>query len=168
MVKIPTNPEKKLYYNNEFYAKIHAKQELFRSQKHQLSKAERQKRDDALVAEWLSKNEVNKLNKHGFNINSETASKEQATAFYKTPEWKALSAELKRSAGPTCVMCDRDFEKYQLVKNADHIKPLMYAWELRLDPKNIQIICNECNKAKGNFNLESLESIKAIQARQYT
>ena len=148
-----------------FYRKIHDRQSLFDNHKNELPKAERQKRDDALIAEWLSKNEVHKLDKYGFSINSRTVSKRQANAFYKTKEWRTLSAELRKSAGPACAMCGRDFKKYGLSKNADHIKPLMYFWDLRLDPENIQIICYECNKAKSSFNLESLDSIKAIQGK---
>lgn len=165
MVKIPTNPDKLGHANMAFHQKIWARQRLFDNQKTELPKAQRQKRDDDLIAEWLSKNEVCKLDKHGFKLNSETVSKRQANAFYKTAEWKTLRAELKKSAGPICVMCSRDFKKYGLTKNADHIKPLMYAWGLRLDPENIQIICSECNKAKGSYNLESLESMKAIQSK---
>jgi 5-methylcytosine-specific restriction endonuclease McrA len=165
MVNIPTNPEIKGHYNRAFYEKVYARQRKFEDQKNELSKAEKQKRDDALIAEWLSKNEVCKLDKHGFNLNSKTVSKRQANAFYKTVEWKTLSAELRKTAGPVCIMCNRDFKKYGLAKNADHINPLMYFWDLRLDPENIQIICGECNKAKGSYNLESLESIKAIQSK---
>jgi len=162
MVKIPKNPESLGYYNTEFYKKIYDRQEAFERLKQEKSKAERQKIDDQLIADWLSKNEVTKLDKNGFKLNSETVSKRQALAFYKTAEWKALSAQLRKDSGPTCVMCDRDFKKYGLTKNADHIKPLMYAWSARLDPENIQIICSECNKAKRNYNPQSIESMKAI------
>lgn len=163
MVKIPTNPDSPGHFNKTFYKKLYAKQVIFERRMQELPKAERQKIDDELIAEWLNKNEVRKFDSNGFILDSQTVSKRQAKQFYQTVEWKTLSAQLRKSAGPTCVMCDRNFKKYGLTKNADHIKPLMYFWDLRLDPENIQIICGECNKAKGNYNLDSLESLKAIQ-----
>jgi hypothetical protein len=162
MVKIPKNPESLGYSNTTFYKKIYDRQDAFERIKQGKSKAERQRIDDQLISDWLSKNEVTKLDKNGFKLNSETVSKRQASAFYRTTEWKTLSAQLRKDSGPKCLMCDRDFKKYGLSKNADHIKPLMYAWDARLDPENIQIICGECNKAKRNYNLQSIESMKAI------
>lgn len=34
----------------------------------------------------------------------------------------------------------------------DHIKPISKHWHLRLDPDNLQVLCNDCNKGKGAWD----------------
>lgn len=34
----------------------------------------------------------------------------------------------------------------------DHIKPVRKYWHLRLDPDNLQVLCADCNRAKGNWD----------------
>jgi 5-methylcytosine-specific restriction endonuclease McrA len=34
--------------------------------------------------------------------------------------------------------------------HVDHIEPLSKNWDRRLDPTNVQIMCDDCNLGKGN------------------
>lgn len=64
-------------------------------------------------------------------------------AFERSPEWVALSAEARRLQ-PWCSKC-KATEQLQ----GDHIKPKSRFPALALDPKNIQVLCWPCNRAKG-------------------
>jgi len=69
--------------------------------------------------------------------------------FYHSYEWAdARYNALKRSNG-CCELCGRG-KIDGVVLNVDHIKPLRRYWELRTDPKNLQVLCAMCNKGKGN------------------
>jgi 5-methylcytosine-specific restriction endonuclease McrA len=35
----------------------------------------------------------------------------------------------------------------------DHIIPISRRWDLRLDPTNLQVLCDECNMGKGNWDV---------------
>ena len=46
---------------------------------------------------------------------------------------------------------------------ADHINPVRFFWDQRLDENNLQILCRRCNEAKlnkvGPYALEALENV---------
>lgn len=69
--------------------------------------------------------------------------------FYDSYDWaNARYAAIRRSRG-VCEACGMG--KADGVKlNVDHIKPLKLHWELRADPNNLQVLCELCNKGKGN------------------
>ena len=48
----------------------------------------------------------------------------------------------------------------------DHIKPIRRYWNLRLDPDNIQILCEECNHGKGSWDETDFRS-KPAQAKNF-
>lgn len=74
-----------------------------------------------------------------------------AMEFYKSPEWKACRKEFLEGKTLECACCKEDLSSANRSKlNVDHIKPLRYYWDLRLDHQNLQILCNVCNKIKGN------------------
>ena len=64
------------------------------------------------------------------------------SAFERSPEWRALSAEARRLQ-PWCTKC---LAVDQL--QADHIKPKSRFPHLALDPANIQVLCWPCNRTK--------------------
>lgn len=46
---------------------------------------------------------------------------------------------------------DLDLEGNPVRIVVDHIKPISKHWHLRLDPDNLQVLCNDCNKGKGRM-----------------
>ncbi len=74
---------------------------------------------------------------------------EGVKSFYKSADWKRARYDaLKRSDG-RCSLCGVSAQDGAKL-NVDHIKPLKYHWELRLDPNNLQVLCGSCNQGKGN------------------
>lgn len=78
-------------------------------------------------------------------------------AFYKSWEWRTLRMEVIKEHGRACQCCGaapgmRDAAGDPVRICVDHIKPLSKFWELRLDRSNLQILCDECNQGKGNWD----------------
>jgi hypothetical protein len=72
--------------------------------------------------------------------------------FYQSKAWRDLRDSIKRNLTKMCPVCGSE---ENLV--VDHIKPLRFFWEERLNPDNLQILCGDCNKEKGstvNWTLE--------------
>lgn len=74
--------------------------------------------------------------------------------FYASWEWKRLRYDTIAAYGPVCMCCgakrgDKAIDGRSVVIVVDHIKPISKRWDLRLDPFNTQILCQECNKGKG-------------------
>lgn len=69
--------------------------------------------------------------------------------FYDSWEWKRLSYDVKKRDGRKCKCCGRTPEDGARIIT-DHIKPLRFYWDLRLDPKNLQVLCDDCNRGKGS------------------
>lgn len=75
----------------------------------------------------------------------------EAMEFYASSEWKTCRKEFLEGKTFECACCKEDLSSDNRSKmNVDHIKPLRYYWDLRIDHENLQILCNECNKLKGN------------------
>jgi 5-methylcytosine-specific restriction endonuclease McrA len=101
--------------------------------------AARQRKDAALLARVSAPN---------------TASKE---AFYKSWEWRTLRMEVLKEHGRACQCCGaapgmKAASGDPVRICVDHIKPLSKFWEMRLDRSNLQILCDECNQGKGNWD----------------
>jgi len=68
-------------------------------------------------------------------------------AFYSTPEWKKLRQSIvKEHQSANTYHCSVCSSTDKLV--VDHIKPTKHYWELRLEPSNLQILCEDCNLYK--------------------
>lgn len=75
----------------------------------------------------------------------------QIDAFYDSWDWKRLSYRAKLKVGRKCQCCGVGPNEGAVI-NTDHIKPIRRFWELRLDPNNLQILCNDCNRGKGSWD----------------
>jgi 5-methylcytosine-specific restriction endonuclease McrA len=53
--------------------------------------------------------------------------------------------------GPKCMCCGTT-PKHGAVMNVDHIKSRKFYPELALELSNLQILCNDCNHGKGNWD----------------
>lgn len=71
--------------------------------------------------------------------------------FYASPEWRnSLARNLAIGHYNFCLCCGAGHRQAKLV--ADHIKPVSKYWDLRLDPNNIQVLCEQCNQGKGAWD----------------
>ena len=75
-------------------------------------------------------------------------SDDQLKSFYRSWEWKRARYQCLKSSGGKCECCGRG-KAENAVLSVDHIKPLRFFWELRLDQSNLQVLCNSCNMGKG-------------------
>lgn len=71
--------------------------------------------------------------------------------FYDSWEWTTLRMQILKRFGRTCMCCGAK-PGNGVIMHVDHIKPLSKYWELRLDPDNLQVLCNTCNKGKGAWD----------------
>lgn len=69
--------------------------------------------------------------------------------FYKSFAWRRVRYSVLEKRGAICECCGAS-RKTGAVIHVDHIKPLRLHWDLRLDPTNLQILCEECNHGKGS------------------
>ena len=73
--------------------------------------------------------------------------------FFQSKEWKEVLRVVFKRDGAICVDCNRTrFDGVQL--HGDHVKPRSKYPELALDPDNVVIRCEICNKAKGAREIE--------------
>ena len=119
---------------------------------------------------------------------------DETQEFYETPAWKnARDKYMSQQPKPfQCHKCGRspdpnykkapikmgrsEREKQQLEREwnqnrivVDHILPVKYFWNLKLEPDNFQLLCGCCNKEKLNtINWDDLkeQKIKAKQRRE--
>jgi hypothetical protein len=68
--------------------------------------------------------------------------------FYHSPIWKSTRQQVLDSNQHICKICGVSLMIMDV--NVDHILPLKYYWDQRLDLDNLQISCKDCNKIKGN------------------
>lgn len=73
-----------------------------------------------------------------------------ARKFYEGYEWRKVRYEVLKRDGARCAACGAN--PSEVIIHVDHIRPLRYNWELRLDPDNLQCLCAVCNHGKGNWD----------------
>jgi len=69
--------------------------------------------------------------------------------FYESYQWRAIRYDALKKNNGCCELCGRS-KHDGIILHVDHIKSLRLFWHLRLDPNNLQVLCNECNHGKGN------------------
>lgn len=68
--------------------------------------------------------------------------------FYQSYDWRQIRyIAIKKSKG-RCMACNRA----DLPLHVDHIQSLRKHWSRRLDITNLQVLCEECNHGKGNWD----------------
>lgn len=75
----------------------------------------------------------------------------KSSEFLKTYEWRRVRKYVLTKYEGRCMCCGRTASD-DIVLNVDHIKPRKTHPELALEASNLQILCNECNHGKGNWN----------------
>lgn len=72
-------------------------------------------------------------------------------AFLKTFEWRKLRMQILKKFGPVCQCCGAGKNDGVRI-HVDHIKPRRKFPDLALDEDNLQILCEDCNHGKGNWD----------------
>ena len=72
-------------------------------------------------------------------------------AFYKTRAWKQLSYDIKIRMGLQCQCCGATKDDGVRIIT-DHIRPVKFYWHLRLEPTNLQVLCEDCNHGKASWD----------------
>lgn len=70
---------------------------------------------------------------------------------YSSHSWRALryatlGRNRERYGALTCEVCKSTEGPF----HCDHIEPISLNWHRRLDPTNVQVMCDDCNLGKGN------------------
>jgi hypothetical protein len=81
-----------------------------------------------------------------------TAPAAGSDAFLDTYEWRRARMAAIKLYGSKCQCCGAT-PKDGARMNVDHIKPRKLFPSLALDINNLQILCNECNHGKGNWDM---------------
>jgi 5-methylcytosine-specific restriction endonuclease McrA len=85
------------------------------------------------------------------NIMQKVSDKE-IKKFYSSNEWKTLREEKYKEFFHFCRVCGSE---ENLV--VDHVKPVRYHWDERLNEDNLQILCSDCNLEKSSIVNWTLE-----------
>jgi 5-methylcytosine-specific restriction endonuclease McrA len=83
-----------------------------------------------------------------------TATKDE---FYRSWDWRTIRMATLIKHGQRCQCCGATPDATDMTGKpvrlcVDHIKPISKFWHLRLEPSNLQILCDECNQGKGNWD----------------
>ena len=70
--------------------------------------------------------------------------------FYQSHAWRTIRVDIIEEQEGKCQMCGRSFKEHGIAITVDHIIPLSIDWSRRLDKTNLQLLCEDCNKGKGN------------------
>lgn len=77
----------------------------------------------------------------------------QGHKFYASIEWKRIRYAVLKEHGTICQCCGQGRNTDKGIQiHVDHIKSLRKFPELRLDKKNLQVLCSDCNSGKGNID----------------
>jgi hypothetical protein len=85
-------------------------------------------------------------------VPKQTITESQIKSFYHSNEWKQARIKVLKELTPMCPVCGAE---HNLV--VDHIKPVRFFWNLRLDHDNLQILCEECNLEKASMPYWTIE-----------
>jgi len=77
--------------------------------------------------------------------------------FLKSFEWKEVRGKALDRHGSFCMRCgrcrmDKDDAGEPVKITVDHVKPRRHFPELALDVGNLQVLCGDCNIAKGSWD----------------
>jgi len=72
-------------------------------------------------------------------------------SFYNSWQWKRLRYAFLKDRERKCQCCGAGPETRAKIV-VDHIKSIRHFWSLRLDPKNLQVFCDDCNRGKGSHD----------------
>jgi len=128
--------------------------------RHQLRKANQQKKQD-----WEKKQQIKKSvpvtvirgeKVRTFQIQAPKPKKQSidpnSDAFLLSYEWRRVRMEVLKRDGARCACCGATPQD-GLRTHVDHIKPRRIYPQLALDLTNLQVLCEQCNHGKGNWDM---------------
>lgn len=71
--------------------------------------------------------------------------------FLSSYEWRELRYKVLKTNNGKCELCGRG-KAQGMILHVDHIKPRKHHPELALNITNLQVLCEECNHGKGNWD----------------
>ncbi|HEY8006085.1 MAG TPA: HNH endonuclease signature motif containing protein [Methylocella sp.] len=81
---------------------------------------------------------------------SKDPDRDRRKAFYASRAWRQARYTALKAAKGRCQACGIAANDARLV--VDHVKPLRHHWHLRLEQSNLQVLCDDCNLAKGSWD----------------
>lgn len=102
---------------------------------------------------------------HPHPLPSSGPSETDIREFYASWEWKRLSYDAKLKRGRKCECCGAQAPR--VVIHTDHVKPIRKYWHLRLDPMNLQVLCEDCNMGKGSRDETDFRLLNAVDDAPY-
>lgn len=87
--------------------------------------------------------------------------------FLLSYEWRRVRMIALKQYGNRCQCCGAS-PKDGIRLNVDHIKPRLLYPELALSVDNLQILCNECNHGKGNWDMTDWREYDELDEEQLT
>lgn len=84
------------------------------------------------------------------NFNNRGPKKFSSRNFYQSYAWRKLRYQTLNKYGRKCMCCGFTGPDRRL--HIDHIKSIRKFWHLRLDPDNVQVLCEDCNHGKGSYD----------------
>lgn len=76
----------------------------------------------------------------------------ESDAFLRSYEWRRVRMQALKLYGARCMACGATPKDGARV-HVDHIKPRRLFPALALDVDNLQVLCDECNHGKGNWDM---------------
>jgi hypothetical protein len=86
-------------------------------------------------------------------------------AFLSSYEWRRVRMEAIKKYGARCQCCGAT-PADGVKMNVDHIKPRKIFPQLALDVNNLQVLCEECNHGKGNWDMTDWRPHKGLRPVQ--
>lgn len=114
------------------------------------------------VVKFVSKSRNNKF--ADCTIKNESSTVQASHAFINSKEflssyeWRSLRMRVLKKYGRKCACCGATPESGS-VMHVDHIKPRRKYPELALDENNLQVLCEDCNHGKGNWDETDWRSV---------
>ncbi|WP_282125647.1 HNH endonuclease [Marinifilum flexuosum] len=112
---------------------------------------------------------LNKSSKRFWEVNlqkesSSWAANEEDSSFYKSKDWKLIREQVLMEANWCCVYCL--FEgKTRSGNVCDHIIPVRFNPDLKLDIRNLQCLCAKHHNKKSNY--ESRNQVDSLTQEIY-
>ena len=85
--------------------------------------------------------------------------------FYSSRAWRALRYRVLKARGGRCECCGRS-ARDGVVICVDHIESVKKNWARRVDETNLQVLCHDCNLAKGSQDATDWRAASLQNGRQ--
>lgn len=70
--------------------------------------------------------------------------------FFNSGKWQRLRYEILSESNGCCALCGRSAREHGVALEVDHIRPRSRFPNLALTKGNLQVLCFDCNRGKGN------------------